>query len=157
MKKTILDATAGGRMMWFQKNWPTVIFMDERVRTQGFMRTRPNFEIQPDIIASYRKIPIKKKFNLVVFDPPHTIRKGTGGIIAERYGRLNLADWEQNLAEGFEQTWAHVKKYGFLIFKWCETDKKIKDIEQFFPDPPLFGTRTGKNNKTIWLIFQKIK
>jgi hypothetical protein len=33
--KTILDATCGGRMMWFNKNHPQSVYMDRRIVDRG--------------------------------------------------------------------------------------------------------------------------
>ena len=159
MKKIILDVCCGGRMMWFNKKHPACLYVDKRSRARGFMKTRENFEISPDLVADFKKLPLKdKSFNLVVFDPPHTIRAGNGddqGIIAQRYGRLMLSTWETELAEGFKECWRVLKPAGVLIFKWNECDKKINDLKHFFPAEPLFGSRPGSRTKTLWLCFMK--
>jgi len=157
MNKTILDVCCGPKMMWFQKNNPAVLFVDKRRCEKGFMRTRPNCEVKPDIQADFRDLPFQdNSFSLVVFDPPHTIRaRETRGIIAERYGRLVLSTWERDLAQGFNECWRVLKSNGTLIFKWSECDKKIDEIKHLFPGPVLFGTRVGKDNKTLWICFFK--
>jgi SAM-dependent methyltransferase len=157
--KPILDACCGGCMMWFDKKYPGALYVDKRVRPKGFLPVRPEFEIAPDIHADFRELPFRDEtFSLVVFDPPHTIReKEVGGIIAERYGRLTIAEWQQDLALGFAECWRVLKPNGTLIFKWAECDKKIAELEPFFPSAPIFGTRVGKANKTIWLCFFKPK
>ena len=156
--KYILDATCGGRMMWYQKKHPNTLYIDQRSKPKGFMKVRKNFSVEPDIQADFREMPFKdNQFHLVVFDPPHTIRKvAEGGVIAERYGRLLLESWQEDLALGFTECWRVLKPKGTLLFKWNECDKAIEDIEPFYPGPPLFGNRMGKNNKTIWVCFMKI-
>lgn len=156
--KYILDACCGGRMMWFDKKHPNALYVDKRVRPVGFMKVRKNFSVEPDVQADFRNLPFATNtFSLVVFDPPHTIRKKEeGGVIAERYGRLILSSWEEDLALGFAECWRVLKPKGVLIFKWAECDKRIEDIEPFYPATPLFGTRVGKENKTIWLCFMKL-
>lgn len=146
-------------MFWFDKNYPGALYMDKRLEPKGFMSTRKNFEVKPDVVGDFRKMPFKDaSFSMVVFDPPHTIRnKEEGGIIAQRYGRLTLATWEKDLARGFAECWRVLKPNGTLIFKWAESDKTIEEISPFFPAPPLFGSRVGKANKTIWLVFFKGK
>jgi SAM-dependent methyltransferase len=158
-KKEVLDACCGGRMMWFDKHYPGALYVDKRVRRKGFMSVRPEFEIGPDVQGDFRHLDFRaKSFSLVVFDPPHTIRsREEGGIIAERYGRLTIANWEADLAEGFAECWRVLKPNGTLIFKWAETDRKIADLEKFFPARPIFGSRAGKAHKTIWLCFFKPK
>ncbi len=144
-------------MMWFDKHYPGAIYVDKRVRPKGFMTVRPEFEIAPDVRGDFRHLDFPDaSFSLVVFDPPHTIRgKEEGGIIAERYGRLTLASWEADLAAGFAECWRVLKPNGTLVFKWAESDKRIGDLEKFFPVAPIFGTRAGKGHKTIWLCFFK--
>jgi len=156
--KVILDACCGGRMMWFEKKYPYALYVDKRIRQKGFMKVRPQFSIEPDIQADFTDLPFKNnRFNMVVFDPPHTIRnKEEGGVIAERYGRFTIASWEKELALGFSECWRVLKKKGVLIFKWAESDKKIDQLIHFFPAKPLFGTRAGSNYKTLWLVFMKI-
>jgi SAM-dependent methyltransferase len=156
--KFILDACCGGRMMWIQKNHPNALYVDKRVRPKGFMSVRPQFAIAPDVQADFRALPFKKEsFSLVVFDPPHTIRNvEEGGVIAERYGRLTIATWQQDLPLGFQECWRVLAPKGTLIFKWNECDKPIEEIEPFFPCPPLFGSRVGTRNTTLWLCFMKV-
>lgn len=147
--------------MWFNKNHPNTLYVDERVLNKGQFVLRPNFEIKPDIVASFTELPLPdKSFHLVVFDPPHTIRqckkdKKDKGIIALRYGRLMFSEWEKTLELGFRECWRVLKRNGTLVFKWAESDKKIDDIKHLFPSEPLFGSRVGKTNKTHWLVFFK--
>lgn len=157
-EKKILDATCGGRMMWFDKAHPNVLYVDKRYEPKGFMTTRPSFEVAPDVQASFTDLPFKANtFHMVVYDPPHTVRKNdSGGFIAQRYGRLLMSDWEETIAKGFEECWRVLKKNGTLVFKWCEVDIPIESLESFYPDQPLYGSRLGKNNKTIWLVFMKL-
>lgn len=158
MDKIILDVCCGGKMFYWDKKNPLVLFLDKRKKPKGFMKTWPSFEINPDMLGDFRNLPFKNaSFKMVVFDPPHTIRnKEEGGIIAERYGRLLMKSWEKDLAMGFSECWRVLKPYGTLIFKWAETDKKLKDLTPFFPAEPLFGSRLGARSKTIWLCFMKV-
>jgi SAM-dependent methyltransferase len=156
-EKFILDATAGGRMMWFNKKHPNVLYLDKRIRPKGFLRVRPNFEIKPDICADFKNLPfLDNQFKLVVFDPPHTIRKcEDGGIIAERYGRLTFENWKETLKEGFCECLRVLEPGGILIFKWNEKEKKLKEILALCSIQPLFGHTTGSRSQTHWLCFMK--
>jgi SAM-dependent methyltransferase len=158
MKKIILDVSAGCRMTWYKKNNPHVVFLDKRKKVRGFMSTRPNAEILPDIVADWKQIPFKNKsFKLVLWDPPHTIRKNEeGGIIAERYGRLTHQNWQTELKKGFKECWRVLEPEGVLIFKWAECDKKLKEVLPLFFKEPLFGSRSGNRGQTVWLCFMKI-
>lgn len=158
-KKIILDACCGGKMFWFNKNHPNALYMDIRRRPKGFMKVRPNFEVQPDEVGDFTKLRYKdKSFKLVVWDPPHTIRVGDveNGVIAQRYGRLMISNWEVTLVKGFNECWRVLEDYGVLIFKWGGKDKKIKDILKLFPEQPLFGHTTDNKGNTHWMCFMKI-
>ena len=81
--KYILDATCGSRTIWFQKNCPLAIFMDEREEhgTAIWKSTKNNsvrtLDIVPDIVADFTNMPFEdNSFNLVVFDPPHLMKVG---------------------------------------------------------------------------------
>ena len=72
MKKLVLDATCGGRMMWFDKQNPIAMFVDQRDVDPGFVQQRPNFSVKPDAIMDFRHLEFADNtFHLVVFDPPH--------------------------------------------------------------------------------------
>lgn len=159
--KIILDACCGGRMFWWQKDHPNVLYVDKRRSPKGFMRTRQHFEVEPDEIVDFRHMPFPDfSFKMVVFDPPHTVRPFTeekeyGGIIAQRYGRLHNDTWEDDLRQGFKECWRVLEWYGFLVFKWAESDKKLTELHHLFPATPMFGSRAGNNGKTVWLVFMK--
>ena len=154
----VLDVTCGGRMCWVQKTYPKALYMDIRVRDQGFMDIRPNFCVLPDVQADYKNIPFKDDtFNLVLYDPPHIIRKSANetGFMAMRYGKLTKATWKENISQGFMECWRVLKPGGTLIFKWSEGDKLGTELLDLFPSVPLFATRVGKTKKTIWYCFYR--
>ncbi len=80
----ILDACCGSRMCWFDKDNPTVTFMDNREETYsiGTYLTKDGdkerlLTVKPDVIADFRNMPFEdSQFYMVVFDPPHLIRQG---------------------------------------------------------------------------------
>lgn len=157
--KFILDACCGGRMFWFNKKHPNALYIDKRQRPKGFLEQRPNFEIKPDQIGDFTKLKYKEgSFKLVVWDPPHTIRTSgeENGIIAMRYGRLMMDNWEITLIKGFEECWRVLENYGVLIFKWGGKDRKIKDVINLFSHKPLFGHTTDNKGNTHWMCFMKI-
>jgi len=60
--KPILDATAGNRAMWKNKNPPNVVFLDRE----------KNLATPPDVIAVWQHLPFRdNSFETVLFDPPH--------------------------------------------------------------------------------------
>lgn len=68
-----IDVCCGGRMFYFDKHNPDVVFMDNR-----------KFTVKPDVVADFRNIPFKDDtFNLVVFDPPHLIKVGDKSWLAK--------------------------------------------------------------------------
>lgn len=149
-------------MFWFNKRHPNALYIDKRIRPKGFLDQRPNFSVEPDEIGDFTKLKFKdKSFKLVVWDPPHTIRNFSpgheeNGVIAKRYGRLLLADWELILSKGFSECWRVLEDYGILIFKWGGKDRKIKDVLALFTEQPLFGHTTDNKGNTHWICFMKI-
>ena len=63
-EKFILDATAGFRMMWFDKKHPNCIYLDQRP------------ECEPDIVGDFKNLSQfpNGMFKLIIFDPPFWIR-----------------------------------------------------------------------------------
>ena len=44
---------------------------------------------------------------------------------------------------------------GVLIFKWCEDEIPVSRILELTPERPLFGHKSGKQQKTHWVTFMK--
>jgi SAM-dependent methyltransferase len=156
--KLILDATAGGRQMWFVKNHPSVVYMDKRQVEPGQFAEygNPGFGVEPDIIADFTDIPFPdESFYLVVFDPPHASISDES-IMGIKYGTLG-ENWKQELVEGFKECWRVLLPYGTLIFKWNERQHKVREVLDMLPDymEPLFGHPTGKSGSTKWIAFMK--
>jgi len=146
-------------MFWFNKHHPNALYIDKRRRPKGFLNQRLNFEIQPDELGDFTKLTYDdKSFKLVVWDPPHTIRRSgfESGVIAKRYGRLFSDTWQEVLAAGWRECWRVLDDYGILIFKWGGKDKKIKEILELFEVQPLFGHTTDNKGNTHWMCFMKI-
>lgn len=156
MKKIILDACCGGRMFWFDKYHPNVLFSDIR-KEEHLFSDNHLLTVNPDIVADFRDLPFKdNEFKLVVFDPPHVENLSDSSIIAKKYGVLSF-DWRTHLKEGFSECFRVLEEYGILIFKWNETQIKVSEVLQLTEIKPLFGHRTSKSGKTIWLCFMKPK
>lgn len=150
--KRILDACCGSRMFYFDKENEDVVFMDNRELETTLCDGR-KLIIKPDIIGDFRNMPFEDEtFYLVVFDPPHLIKAGDNSWLAKKYGKLDKKYWQLDLLLGFEECWRVLKKNGTLIFKWNETDIKLKEILDILPQRPLFG---NKRAKTHWLVFMK--
>jgi ubiquinone/menaquinone biosynthesis C-methylase UbiE len=151
----VLDTCCGSRMFWFNKTHKNVLYADIRNENHLLCDGR-KIEINPDIIIDFRKMPFPDQtFNLVVFDPPHLDNLGENSWMFKKYGKLNKKSWEKDLKNGFMESWRVLKKNGTLIFKWNEDRIKINKIIKIFEKEPLFGHRTTKNLKTIWMTFFK--
>ena len=151
MVKTILDATCGSRMIWFDKHNPNVIYLDNRELETELCDGR-KLEIKPDIIGDFRSLPFpENSFKLVVFDPPHLLKAGEDSWLAKKYGLLG-EDWENDIRQGFNECMRVLDEYGVLIFKWSEDQISTSKILKVISQEPLFGSRRGK---TIWLTFMK--
>lgn len=147
----ILDATAGSRMIWFDKQHPEVLYMDNRQLTTTLCDGR-TLNINPDIIADFRDMPFDDNtFYLVVFDPPHLLKVGDNSWLAKKYGVLS-ENWQHDIKQGFKECMRVLKPNGVLIFKWNEEQVKLKDVLEAIEYKPLFGNRRAK---THWLVFMK--
>lgn len=153
--RKILDACCGGRMFWFNKAHPDVLFMDNR-QFDGELCDGRHFTVSPDMVGDFRAMPFENDtFYLVVFDPPHLMRAGDTSWLAQKYGQLNPGTYKDDLRKGFQECFRVLKPNGVLVFKWNESDIKTRDIICLAPYPPLFGHRSGKFSKTQWLVFMK--
>jgi SAM-dependent methyltransferase len=156
----ILDATCGERSIWFQKNHPFVIYMDMRkgkfdTKTGNTKKSHGVVKINPDVQSEWKDAPFPDNyFDMIIFDPPHMI-KNSDGSLDMRYGKLSPNNWNIVLKEGIEKLFNILKPEGVFILKWAECSKKVDDVLKLFPYPPLFGTRTGLNNKNLWILFLK--
>lgn len=154
-EKLILDACCGGRSCWNDKNNPFVLFADIRVAEPGHISLRPNHEVRPDVIVDFREMPFENEtFSLILFDPPHIFKRNNDGLIAKKYGHLNRDTWKDDIKKGFAECWRVLRDGGILVFKWSETEVKLKEVRTLFPAPPLFGHQTT-NKGTFWMCFMK--
>lgn len=156
--KPILDACCGGKMFYFDKHDPRVLFQDIRVVDTTLCDGR-HFNVTPDIQADFTNMPHPdNSFAMVVFDPPHLkytgSQKEANGWQMMKYGSLSK-DWENVLVKGFEECFRVLKPGGFLIFKWNETDIKVVEILKLTSVKPIFGHISGKRANTHWICFMK--
>lgn len=152
----ILDACCGGRMFWFDRENPNVIFADCRVvppRPVGHGKQARMRQCLPDRVHDFRAMEYPDEtFQLVVFDPPHLFL-GENSHMAQTYGSLDRATWRDDLTKGFAECFRVLKRGGALVFKWNESDIPLKEILALTPHAPLFGHRSGKAQKTHWCVF----
>ncbi len=151
----VLDPCCGSKMFWFQKEHENVVYGD--CRYEGFVLCDGRaLNITPDIVVDFRDMPFDdNSFNLVVFDPPHLRWAGEKSWMKKKYGTLDKNTWPEDLRAGFNECWRVLSPGGTLIFKWAETQIKIKRVLNCFSQKPLFGHTTTKNLKTHWMVFYK--
>ena len=149
--KRILDATCGSRMIWFDKQNPDTVYMDNRQLTTILCDGRI-LNIKPDIVADFRDMPFPDNtFYLVIFDPPHLRYAGDESWLAKKYGVLSN-NWQEDIWRGFTECMRVLKPNGVLIFKWNEEQVKLSEVLKAIDYKPLFGNR---RSKTHWLVFMR--
>lgn len=154
--KQVLDPCCGGRMFWFQKHHPDVLYCDIRTHEPEVLSNGQTFSVSPDMIADFRDLPFPDEhFKLVVFDPPHLKSLRETSYMAKKYGVLNAETWPFDIGRGFSECWRTLAPGGTLIFKWNEHDIPLKDVLRVLPERPLFGHPTSKHGKTHWMVFFK--
>ena len=154
--KPILDPCCGGKMFWFDKNNPHVLFCDNREFEGDLWRGVRPFEVKPDMIVDFTTLPFPdESFWHVVFDPPHLTHGGDNGWMVKKYGKLPI-EWQPYVKAGFDECWRVLKTYGTLNFKWNETQIPVNQIINAIGRQPLYGNQRGRLNKTHWMSFVKL-
>jgi len=161
----ILDATAGFKGIWYQKNHPFVTFMDIR---KGWINTKTknakfrdcgHFKINPDVVSEWKDAPFPDNyFDMIVFDPPHLVFKNKNkklSAMEKKYGYFYEDNWKQILKEGIKRLFQILKPEGIFVLKWCESSKKTDEVIKLIPYQPLFGSRTGQKHNNFWIVFLK--
>lgn len=157
--KPILDVCCGGKMFYFNKNDPRVLFCDKR-RIKTTLCDGREFEVAPDMVADFTQLPFPdNSFKVVVFDPPHLLRnvKANSNKVGwqhTKYGQLN-AGWQNMLCRGFAECFRVLEPNGTLIFKWNETDIPLREILKLTDQKPILGHKSGKRSNTHWVLFMK--
>jgi SAM-dependent methyltransferase len=145
-------------MFWYDKADVRALYMDKRRETFVQVRTdcgNKTKSVNPDILADFTNIPFPdNSFHLVVFDPPHVIRKEAKGSITMHYGHLT-GNWKEMLRKGFRECFRVLKPNGTLIFKWSEIEIPLRDVLAMTPERPLFGHRVGRRELSHWCAFLK--
>jgi len=154
MEKKILDPCCGSRMFWFDKEDENVVFADNR-ELEDVLCDGRKLEIKPDQIMDFRKMNLaSNQFKLVVFDPPHMKSLGKNSWMAKKYGVLGET-WKDDLRRGFSECFRVLEEDGILIFKWNESDIKVREVLELVEYKPLFGHKSGKLQNTHWICFMK--
>ena len=158
----VLDPCCGSRMMWFDPKHPDALFGDRRAETltvtdnsRGNASGTRTIRIEPDTLLDFRALPYPDgSFKLVAFDPPHLVHAGPRSWLAAKYGRLG-ENWRDDLRQGLAECFRVLASDGVLVFKWNETQVKVREVLALTPHAPLFGNTSGKKAGTHWLVFMK--
>ena len=158
-EKFILDATAGFRMMWFNKHEPHTIYLDQRP------------ECEPDIVGDFRDLKQfpDETFRLIIFDPPHIIKNPTPQIsnMERDFGSLRPDTWKNDLKQAFSELWRVLAPMGILLFKWNTVCQSTPEVMATFHVKPLVyqisstrkdvydGQKRKKDCQTLWFCFMK--
>lgn len=147
-------------MFWFDRQNPLALYMDKRnesyeIKPDAAYQNGSIVTITPDIVADFTAMPFPDEtFHLVVFDPPHLVRKNLLGVFTKKYGALG-EDWRDVIKKGFSECFRVLKPNGTLIFKWAESEIAISQVLALTPHKPLFGHKTRQHSKTHWVTFFK--
>ena len=153
--KPILDATCGGRMMWFDKHNPACLYVDRRQLEPTDLCDGRLFEVAPDQLADFTNLPFADgTFHLVVFDPPHLMRVNDDAYMCIKYGKLPR-EWQAVIRAGFNECMRVLVDKGTLIFKWSEIQIPTADVIKAVGCKPLFGHISGRKINTNWMTFMK--
>ena len=90
----------------------------------------------------------------MAFDPPHVVRAGPKSWLAAKYGKLG-DNWRDDLRQAFAECFRVLAANGVLVFKWNETQIKVREVLALTPVQPLFGNVSGKKAGTHWYVFIK--
>lgn len=143
-------------MFWLDRNNPDVVFGDIRTHEETLCDGR-KLVINPDVNLDFTNLPYESgRFNLVVFDPPHLHTAGPKSWLAAKYGKLS-ENWKDDIRNGFHECFRVLHADGTLIFKWNETQIKVKEVLALSEIKPLFGHISGRKGLTHWLVFMKPK
>lgn len=154
-QRPILDMCCGSRMFWIDKTDPRAVYADIRQESHELCDGR-SLHISPDVIADFRSLPFgDATFSQVVFDPPHLVRAGEKSWMRKKYGALNRDNWQADIKAGFMEAFRVLRPHGTLIFKWNETQIPVSQVLLLTEQKPTVWQRTGKADKTHWIIFLK--
>ncbi len=82
------------------------------------------------------------------------MRAGPRSWLAAKHGKLG-ADWRDDLRQGFAECFRVLKSHGTLVFKWNETQVKMREVLALTPHAPMYGQISGRQGMTHWLVFIK--
>jgi hypothetical protein len=136
----IMDASAGNRTIWKEKDHKYILFCD----------IEPELDVKPDQIVDSRSTDFEDLyFNTIFFDPPHGWGKKPGQGIYE--------------CRNEEEYRAYKKKYNLdrwgnkAVYYGWDKYKTKNDLIQFIFDSQREFTRILKDNGMLWLKWNETK
>ena len=145
----ILDLSAGGRAMWFDKDNPLVTFLDKRA------------SVEPTVVCDTTAIPaeVGDGYDLVVFDPPHE-NVGANSNLSKFYGHSTRAEIIETIKGSGAEAHRVTKPRALMAFKWNDHAFKLdRVLELLSPHwTPLFGTHlknrggSAAKSQSFWVL-----
>ena len=146
----ILDATAGKRAVWFEKQYPDAVYID--VRPDGDTR---------NLLVDCRRTDFENgSFDLIIFDPPH-MNCGPKSQMAARYGHWLTADIRDLVRDAFVEFHRLLRPDGLVAFKWNDHDTPLERIlapvsgfDKLVGVPT--AVRTKHSSTTYWVLMRRV-
>jgi len=137
----MLDASAGNRMLWSNKNPPNTVFLDKNTL----------LKIPPDILGVWENLPFRDDvFDCVLFDPPHKFNRTSGFWANPSSPNYYGADISRTkLVTGiFHGTREFLRIAKRLCFKWSDDEISLARVLSLFPREweKIFHKEVDKNN-----------
>jgi SAM-dependent methyltransferase len=157
----VLDATTGGKQMWFPdaKELDRVVYADRR-RVES-LEHQPGWSCDPSVLCDTRDLPFQSDtFDLVAYDPPHRVTDGgmsqLSGVIERKYGAIRAETWQADLEASFDELWRVLRPGGTLTFKWADVHKSHETVLSVLNQSPMYGVTTERDRSvTKWWVFHK--
>ena len=146
----ILDATAGNRAIWHDKQYRDTTYFDVR---DGFRF--------PTVKGDIRKTSFPDgRFDLIVFDPPH-MTCGPKSQMAARYGHYLTQEIRDLVRDAFAEFHRILAPNGLVAFKWNSHDTSLDAIlapvlgfDRLVENP--VAMRTKHSSTTYWCLLRRV-
>ncbi len=146
----ILDATAGSRAIWFEKEYRDAVYVDVREGLHS-----------GNTVADSRHLAFPpESFDLVVFDPPHMC-VGPQSSMARRYGHWLTGEIREFVRDAFLEFHRVLRADGLVAFKWADHDTSldrilspVRGFDRLVGVPT--AMRTKHSSQTWWVLLRKV-
>ena len=171
----ILDATAGNRTMWIEKDSENIIYIDRQTELQ----------VKPTIFCDNTNTPFKDRtFDTIFYDPPHSWGQKKHFYCFPRWTQEyyelykdkatpRYYGWDiydsrdqlvRHLYKAHEEFWRILKDDGILWLKWNEMTMELYRVLSIFSQWSMLlrlyvksPSQTHGKHQTFWLALQKNK